>query len=58
MDDTSPFLLFNEIQRIFDYYEKWDTRLYELANQEGSIQEMLDESFRGVPEASVGSILS
>ena len=46
MDDTSPFLLFNEIQRIFDYYEKWDTRLYELANQEGSIQEMLDESFR------------
>ena len=46
VDDTSPFLLFNEIQRIFDYYEKWDTRLYELANQEGSIQEMLDESFR------------
>lgn len=46
VDDTSPFLLFNEIQRIFDYYEKWDDRLYELANQEGSIQEMLDESFR------------
>ena len=46
IDDTSPFLLFNEIQRIFDYYEKWDNRLYELANQEGSIQEMLDESFR------------
>ena len=47
IDDTiSPFLLFNEIQRLFDYYEQWDRRLYELANQEGSIQELLDESFR------------
>lgn len=46
IDDTDPFLLFNEIQRIFDYYEQWDARLYELANQEGSIQELLDESFR------------
>lgn len=46
VDDTSPFFLFNEIQRIFDYYEKWDEKLYELAHQEGSIQEMLDESFR------------
>ena len=46
VDDTSPFLLFNEIQRLFDYYGQWDERLYELAHQEGSIQEMLDESFR------------
>lgn len=46
IDDTDPFVLFNEIQRIFDYYEHWDARLYELASQEGSIQEMLDESFR------------
>ena len=43
-DDTSPFMLFNEIQRLFEYYSQWDERLYELANQEGSIQEMLDES--------------
>jgi hypothetical protein len=45
VDDTSPFLLFNEIQRLFDYYDQWDSRLYELANGEGNIQEMLDESF-------------
>ena len=45
IDDTSPYLLFNEIQRLFDYYDQWDERLYELANQEGSLQEMLDESF-------------
>lgn len=46
VDDTSPFVLFNEIQRLFEYYSSWDERLYELANQEGSIQEILDESFR------------
>lgn len=46
VDDTSPFVLFNEIQRLFEYYSQWDERLYELANQEGTIQEMLDESFR------------
>lgn len=46
VDDTSPFVLFNEIQRLFEYYGGWDERLYELANQEGTIQEMLDESFR------------
>ncbi len=45
-DDVSLFLLFNEIQRLFDYYEKWDQRLYELASREGSIQELLDECFR------------
>ncbi|MEH2956610.1 helix-turn-helix domain-containing protein [Candidatus Merdisoma sp. JLR.KK006] len=46
VDDTSPFVLFNEIQRLFEYYSGWDERLCELANQEGNIQEMLDESFR------------
>lgn len=46
VDDTSPFVLFNEIQRLFEYYGGWDERLCELANQEGTIQEMLDESFR------------
>jgi len=46
IDETSPFLLFNEIQRLFDYYEQWEKRIYELANQGSSIQEILDESFR------------
>ncbi|MCI8597087.1 MAG: hypothetical protein HFJ10_01395 [Lachnospiraceae bacterium] len=44
-EDTDPFQLFNAIQRLFDYYEQWDEKLHELATQEGSIQEMLDESF-------------
>lgn len=46
IDPISPYLLFNEIQRLFDYYDQWDQRLYELSNKEDGLQEMLDESFR------------
>lgn len=46
IDHVSPYRVFNEIQNIFDYYEKWDNRLRELAGHEGNIQEILDESFR------------
>lgn len=46
IDETSPFLLLNEIQRLFDYYEHWEKKIYELVNQGSSIQELLDESFR------------
>ncbi len=45
VDDTDPFRLFNAVQRLFDYYNQWDEKLYELASQEGTIQELLDESF-------------
>ena len=46
IDETSPFVLFNEIQRIFDYYDRWEKRLQELTQQADTIQELLDESFR------------
>lgn len=46
IDDTSPFLLFNEIQRLFDYYGQWEKKIYEMAEQGSAIQEILDESFR------------
>ena len=44
--DVSPFLLFNEIQKIFDYYQEWDDNLYELEGTEGAVRHILDESFR------------
>ncbi len=46
IDETSPYVLFNEIQRIFDYYDRWEQRLRELVRTAGSIRELLDESFR------------
>lgn len=46
IDETSPFTLLNEIQRIFDYYDRWEKRLQELTRQADNIQELLDESFR------------
>ena len=45
IDEVSPFSLFNEIQRIFDYYQAWDDRLYELTGEDGAVRKMLDESF-------------
>lgn len=44
-EDTNAYLLFNAIQRIFDFYAQWESSLSELAN-EGNVQEMLDISFR------------
>lgn len=46
IDETSPFLLFNEIQRLFDYYDQWEKKISDLVSQGSSIQELLDESFR------------
>ncbi len=43
--DTSAFLLFNAIQKIFDFYNQWEQKLYELS-VDGNVQEMLDVSFR------------
>ncbi len=43
--DTDAFLLFNAIQKIFDFYNQWDHKLYELS-VDGNVQEMLDDSFR------------
>lgn len=43
--DTNPYLLFNAIQRIFDFYTQWEQKLYELS-VDGNVQEMLDCSFR------------
>lgn len=46
IDEPSPFLLLNEIQRIFDYYDRWEKQIRELSRKADSIQELLDESFR------------
>ena len=46
IDEPSPFVLFNEIQRVFDYYGRWEKRVRELVSQADTVQEILDESFR------------
>lgn len=43
--ETNAFLLFNTIQRVFDFYNQWEEKLEELS-KEGNVQEMLDISFR------------
>ncbi len=46
IDETCPYTLFNEIQRIFDYYNRWEKRIAELTEEASNIRELLDESFR------------
>ena len=46
IDEISPFALFNEIQRIFDYFDRWEKRIRDLSKTADDIRELLDESFR------------
>lgn len=44
-DSVPPLVLFNHLQRLFDRYENWDSRLHQLQTEEGSISQILDVSW-------------
>lgn len=39
------FSVFNRVQKIFDYYEEWDSQMKNLLESTADIQEMVEESF-------------
>ncbi len=44
-EDISPFEIFNTVQSIFDIYDKWNSSLQKILNEDGTLQSMIDCSF-------------
>lgn len=45
-EHVEVYKLFNSIQQIFEYYEKWETQLQKILEKSGDIRELLDCSFK------------